>query len=180
MSSAPVHSAHLADTPAGPVTVWVSEAGVRRIEFGALPGEAHVDPEGAWPPLLHEAVRQLQEYFRRERRVFGLSLDMEATAFQRSVYDQLVKIEYGHVTSYGDVAAAVGRPELARAVGQAVGANPVPIVVPCHRVVASDGKLVGFGGGLPVKVALLHIEGVETDGDRPSSRVRPELLRLDL
>lgn len=180
MSGAPVHSAHLADTPAGPVTVWVSEAGVRRIEFGPLPRETHADAESAWPPLLHEAVRQLQEYFRRERRVFDLPLDMEATAFQRSVYEQLVKIEYGRVISYGDVAAAVGRPEMARAVGQAVGANPVPIVVPCHRVVASDARLVGFGGGLPAKVALLHIEGIETDGERPSSRVRPGLLRFDL
>ncbi len=175
-----MHSANLADTPAGPVTLWVSEAGVRRIEFGPLPHEAHVDPERTWPPLLHEAVRQLQEYFRRERRIFDLPLDMEATDFQKAVYDELVKIEYGHVTSYGEVAAAVGRPELARAVGQAVGANPVPIVVPCHRVVASDGKLVGFGGGLHAKVALLRIEGIEVDGERPSSKVRPEVLRLEL
>lgn len=175
-----MHSAHLADTPAGPVTVWVSEDGVRRIEFGPLPHEAHMDPESSWPPLLHETVRQLREYFRRERRTFELALDMEATDFQRAVYDELVKIQYGHVTSYGDVAAAVGRPEMARAVGQAVGANPVPIVVPCHRVVASDGKLVGFGGGLPAKVALLRIEGVEVDGVRPSSKVRPEVLRLEL
>lgn len=175
-----VHSAHLADTPAGPVTVWVTGAGVRRIEFGALPKEAHADPEDTWPPLLHQAVRQLQEYFVRKRRTFELPLDMEATGFQRAVYDELLKIQYGHVTSYGEVAEAVGRPELARAVGQAVGANPVPIVVPCHRVVAADGKLVGFGGGLPAKVALLHIEGVTVDGERPSSKVRPDELRLEL
>ena len=78
------------------------------------------------------------------------------------------------------MAEAVGRPEMARAVGQAVGANPIPIVIPCHRVVASDGKLVGFGGGLPAKVALLRVEGIDADGDRPSSRVRPGVLRLDL
>lgn len=153
---------------------------MRRIEFGPLPGEAHIDPESAWPPLLHEAVRQLQEYFERKRQTFDLPLDMEATSFQRTVYDELLKIEYGHVTSYGEVAEGVGRPELARAVGQAVGANPVPIVIPCHRVVASDGKLVGFGGGLPAKVALLRIEGIEVDGDRPSSKVRPDVLRLEL
>jgi methylated-DNA-[protein]-cysteine S-methyltransferase len=158
----------------------VTEAGVRRIEFGALPPEAHVDAEADWPPLLHEAVRQLGEYFRRERRTFDLPLDMEATDFQRSVYAELVKIPYGHVMSYGDVATAVSRVELARAVGQAVGANPVPIVVPCHRVVASEGKLGGFGGGLPAKVALLRIEGVEVDGEQPSSNVRPEVLRLEL
>ena len=153
---------------------------MRRIEFGPLPREAHVDPESDWPPHLHEAVRQLQEYFARKRHTFDLPLDMEATGFQRTVYDELLKIEYGHVTSYGEVAEGVGRPELARAVGQAVGANPVPIVIPCHRVVASDGKLVGFGGGLPAKVALLRIEGIEVDGDRPSSKVRPDVLRLEL
>jgi methylated-DNA-[protein]-cysteine S-methyltransferase len=180
MSTSPVHSAHLADTPAGPLTIWVSGAGVRRIEFGPLPSGAHVDPDSTWPPLLGETVHQLQQYFRRERRAFDLPLDMEATDFQKSVYGELMKIEYGHVTSYGEVAAAVGRPELARAVGQAVGANPVPIVVPCHRVVASDGKLVGFGGGLPAKVALLRLEGVEVDGQLPSSKVRPEVLRLEL
>lgn len=175
-----VRSAHLVDTPAGPLTVWVTQEGVRRIEFGPLPSEAHVDPESEWPPVLHEAVRQLREYFARERRTFDLPLDMEATGFQKTVYDELLKIEYGHVTSYGEVAEALGRPELARAVGQAAGANPVPIVIPCHRVVASDGKLVGFGGGLPAKVALLRTEGVEVEGERPSSRVRPEVLRLDL
>ena len=175
-----VHSAHLADTPAGPVTVWVTGAGVRRIEFGPLPREAHADPESTWPPVLHEAVTQLREYFARERRTFDLPLDLEATGFQKAVYDELLKIEYGHVTSYGEVAEAVGRPDMARAVGQAVGANPIPIVIPCHRVVASDGKLVGFGGGLPAKVALLRVEGIDADGDRPSSKVRPGVLRLDL
>lgn len=158
----------------------MTQEGVRRIEFGPLPREAHVDPESAWPAVLNEAVRQLRDYFARRRRTFDLPLDMEATGFQKAVYDELLKIEYGHVTSYGEVAEALGRPELARAVGQAVGANPVPIVIPCHRVVASDGKLVGFGGGLPAKVALLRTEGIEVDGDRPSSRVRPDVLRLEL
>jgi O-6-methylguanine DNA methyltransferase len=74
----------------------------------------------------------------------------------------------------------MGRPELARAVGQAVGSNPIPIVVPCHRVVGAHGRLVGFGGGLDAKVALLRLEGVEVDGDTPTSRVHPEVLRLQL
>lgn len=175
-----VHSAHLSDTPAGPITVWTSKAGVRRVEFGPLPRGAHVDPESAWPPSLRKAVRQLREYFGRRRREFDLQLDMDTTAFQRTVFEQLVKVAYGHVISYGALAEAVGRPELARAVGQAVGANPVPVIVPCHRVVAADGKLVGFGGGLPAKVALLRLEGIEVDGERPGSRVRPEVLRLEL
>jgi len=89
-------------------------------------------------------------------------------------------VPYGHVTSYGQLAKDVGKPDQARAVGQAVGANPIPIVIPCHRVIASDGRLTGFGGGLPAKVALLKLEGVDVDGARPSSKVHPEVIPLDL
>lgn len=124
---------------------------------------------------------QIQEYFRRERTVFDLPIDLEAaTGFQREVYDELVKVPYGRVTTYGELAEAVGRGELARAVGQAVGANPIPIVIPCHRVVAADGRLGGFTGGLAVKVALLAVENVQADGLTESSRIHPEVLRLDL
>ncbi len=103
-----------------------------------------------------------------------------STGFQRDVYDRLLEIEYGHVVSYGRIAKDIGKPDMARAVGQAVGANPIPIVVPCHRVIASDGQLTGFGGGLPAKVALLKLEGIDVDGDKPSSRVHPEVIPLDL
>jgi len=176
-----VHSAHLPDTPAGPITLWVSPAGLRRLEFGPLPEDAHADPAEAWPPILTRAVEQVQEYFLRQRKIFDLPLDLEgATDFQRQVYDELVKIPHGRVTSYGELAEVVGRAEMARAVGQAVGSNPIPIVIPCHRVVAADGRLGGFSGGLPVKVALLRIENVETDGETESSRIHPEVLRLDL
>lgn len=177
-----VHSAHLADTRAGPVTIWVSPEGVRRIEFGALPRDRNTDPPDAWPPRLRDAVDQIEEYFARERRVFDLDLDFpeSLTAFQRDVYDRLLDIEYGHVVSYGQVARDVGRPDMARAVGQAVGANPIPIVVPCHRVVASDGSLTGFGGGLRAKAALLKLEGIDVDGTSPSSKVHPEVIPLDL
>jgi methylated-DNA-[protein]-cysteine S-methyltransferase len=89
-------------------------------------------------------------------------------------------IEYGHVASYGQIARDVGRPDMARAVGQAVGANPLPIVVPCHRVVASDRSLTGFGGGLRAKAALLKLEGVDVDGTKPTSKVHPEVIPLDL
>lgn len=126
-------------------------------------------------------MRQLRDYFTKDRELFDLALDLQGiTDFQHQVYAQLMAVEYGRVVTYGDLAKQVGRPELARAVGQAVGANPVPIVIPCHRVVASDGRLGGFSGGLPTKVALLRIEGVEVDGTEPSSRVHPEVLRLDL
>ena len=177
-----VRSAHLSDTRAGPITIWVSPSGVRRIEFGRLPREPHVDPRDSWPPLLKQAVNQLEEYLERRRTDFDLPLDMEGatTDFQRAVYLRLEQIAYGHVTSYGQVAKDIGKPEMARAVGQAVGANPIPILIPCHRVVASDGRLTGFAGGLRAKVALLKLEGVEVDGDTPNSKVHPEVIPLDL
>lgn len=162
--------------------MWVSPVGVRRIEFGALPRGHHTDPPQTWPPVLQAAVRQLKEYFDKSRRSFDLPLDFSDTLtdFQRDVYDRLTKIEYGHVASYGQIARDVGKPDMARAVGQAVGANPLPIVIPCHRVVASDGSLTGFGGGLRAKAALLKLEGIDVDGTKPSSKVHPEVIPLDL
>jgi len=177
-----VHSAHLADTRAGAVTVWVSPAGVRHIEFGPLPSEHHLDPPEHHPRALREALKQLEDYFAGRRRAFDLPLDLSgiATDFQRRVYERLLAIEYGHVVSYGDLARDLGGPELARAVGQAVGANPIPIIIPCHRVVGADGRLTGFGGGLPAKIALLRLEGMDVDGSQPNSRVHPEVIPLDL
>jgi methylated-DNA-[protein]-cysteine S-methyltransferase len=127
-------------------------------------------------------VGQLEEYFARERRAFDLPLDFpEATTdFQHDVYRRLMEIPYGHVASYGQIARDIGRPDMARSVGQAVGSNPLPIVVPCHRVVASDLSLTGFGGGLHAKVALLKLEGIDVDGTKPTSKVRPEVIPLDL
>lgn len=162
--------------------MWVSPAGVRRIEFGALPRDHRNEAREQWPPRLADAVAQLEEYFAKARRSFDLELDWpdSLTDFQRDVYRRLLEIDYGHVMSYGQVARDVGKPDMARAVGQAVGANPIPIVVPCHRVVASDGSLTGFGGGLGAKVALLKLEGIDVDGTSPSSKVHPEVIPLDL
>ena len=162
--------------------MWLSPTGVRRIEFGALPREHHTDPQDAWTDHLREAVEQLETYLARERKTFDLPLDFAAstTGFQDDVYRRLLDIEYGHVISYSQVARDVGKPDMARAVGQAVGANPIPIVVPCHRVVASDGRLTGFSGGLSAKVALLKLEGIDVDDDKPNSKVRPEIIPLDL
>jgi methylated-DNA-[protein]-cysteine S-methyltransferase len=84
------------------------------------------------------------------------------------------------VISYGQIARDLGQPDMARAVGQAVGANPLPIVVPCHRVVGSDGTLTGFGGGLRAKAALLKLEGIDVDGTKPTSKVHPDVIPLDL
>ncbi len=161
--------------------MWVSSKGLRRVEFGPLPDHAHTDPPEDWPALLRTVVHQLRGYFARERTSFDIPLDLETvTDFQRTVYNELVKVEHGRLTTYGELAQAVDRPELARAVGQAVGANPIPIVIPCHRVVAADSKLGGFSGGLPAKVALLTVENVHVDGVSETSRVHPEELRLDL
>jgi methylated-DNA-[protein]-cysteine S-methyltransferase len=177
-----IHSAHLAETRAGPLTVWASKAGVRHIEFGPLPHEHHLDPEDAQPPELREALKQLREYLDGKRTRFDLKIDLSGaiTDFQRQVYARLLELGYGELTSYGELARTLGSPDLARAVGQAVGANPIPIVIPCHRVVGAGGRLTGFGGGLPAKVALLRLEGIDVDGDRPNSRVRPDVIPLDI
>ena len=131
---------------------------------------------------MRAAVEQLEEYFAKERTVFDLELDFSGvtSGFQQEVYDQLRRVEYGHVTSYGQLAREIGKPDQARAVGQAVGANPIPIIIPCHRVIASDGSLTGFSGGLLAKVELLKLEGVDVSGTNPSSKVHPEVIPLDL
>jgi methylated-DNA-[protein]-cysteine S-methyltransferase len=105
-----------------------------------------------------EVERQLREYFEGKRTAFDLHLHPKGTPFQLAVWKALMKIPYGATCSYGDIAKAIGRPQAVRAVGLANGRNPLPIVVPCHRVIGADGKLVGYGGGLTVKQALLDRE----------------------
>lgn len=109
-------------------------------------------------PILNDAERQLGEYFRNEREAFELPLDPAGTDFQKRVWLALRKIPYGKTVSYADIAAKIGSPKSSRAVGGATGRNPISIVVPCHRVVGSDGSLTGFGGGLDNKVTLLALE----------------------
>ncbi len=111
----------------------------------------------AWAPN-REAVRQIQEFLEGKRDAFELPLDLRATPFQREVYDALLAIPYGETRTYSEVARAIGHPTAVRAVGTANGANPIPIVIPCHRVVATGGRLGGFGGGLPMKRKLLAME----------------------
>lgn len=111
--------------------------------------------------LLAEAASQLRAYFARELREFSLPLDLQGTDFQKRVWRQVAAIPYGEMRSYLQIATAIGAPTAVRAVGAANGANPVPIVVPCHRVVGANGKLVGYGGGLPLKRRLLELEGAQ-------------------
>ena len=139
-----------------------SDSGVRAIEFTpAKPVEGHREDSN---PLLREAVSQLQAYFDGNLRRFRLPLDMPGTEFQKSVWRELGKIPYGETRSYAQIAAAIGTPQAVRAVGAANGSNPVAIVVPCHRVIGSGGRLTGYGGGLPLKKRLLELEGAWTMG----------------
>jgi len=111
------------------------------------------------PPVLKDAATQLEEYFARERTGFDIPMELDGTEFQREVWAELSRIPYGETISYGELARRVGRPKGPRAVGQANGRNPIAIIVPCHRVLASNG-IGGYGGGLAVKRALLALEGV--------------------
>ena len=109
-----------------------------------------------------EVIRQLSEYFKGEREDFDLPLAPEGTSFQQSVWQALTQIPYGETWSYGQLAKHIGRPKASRAVGAANGVNPIPIIVPCHRVIGSSGKLTGFGGGLETKQFLLNLESNTT------------------
>lgn len=115
-------------------------------------------PTGAVPAPLAKAARQLEEYFAGTRRAFTLDFELEGTDFQRRVWMALADIPYAETVSYGELARAVGHPNAYRAVGSANGANPLPVILPCHRVIAGDGTLGGYGGGLPTKQALLDLE----------------------
>jgi methylated-DNA-[protein]-cysteine S-methyltransferase len=126
-----------------------------------LPGEARHGRRDAddIAPVLKETATQLEEYFAGERTEFDVRMELDGTDFQREVWAELSRIPYGMTISYGELARRVGRPNAPRAVGQANGRNPIPIIVPCHRVLASNG-IGGYGGGLPMKLALLAVEGV--------------------
>ncbi|MFB3825612.1 MAG: methylated-DNA--[protein]-cysteine S-methyltransferase [Bryobacteraceae bacterium] len=136
--------------------VTVEDAGVRAIEFNAEgDGDGVRNPKN---PLLVEAASQLTAYFDGRLTRFNLPLQMEGTPFQVRVWRALESIPYGETRSYAQIAAQIGAPRAMRAVGAANGANPLPIVVPCHRVIGGGGKLVGYGGGLPLKKRLLELE----------------------
>ena len=138
------------------------QSSVQRIEFpkNGKPG----DPGPDWSKLaqgpLEEAARQLREYFAGQRTAFELPLAPDGTTFQKRVWRELQEIPYGETISYGELARRAGNAKASRAVGAANGANPIPIVIPCHRVIGANGKLTGFGGGLPIKEALLALERV--------------------
>ncbi len=149
------------DTPLGPMTLAATDHGLAGAWFDAQshhPGEldAPLLPTQRW---LKQAAQELGEYFAGQRQHFEVPLDPQGTPFQQSVWRALQRITSGQLDTYGDIAHRLGRPEAARAVGAAVGRNPVSVIVPCHRVVGRDGSLTGYAGGLPRKQALLALEG---------------------
>ena len=111
-------------------------------------------------PTLLCAEKELNEYFCRKRKTFSVTLDMQGTHFQKQVWEALLAIPFGETRSYGQIANHLGKPKATRAVGAANGQNPIPIIVPCHRVIGANGTLTGFGGGLEVKSQLLALEGI--------------------
>ncbi len=151
------------DTPIGELLLAGDADGLSMIGFPK--GSMRRQPQREWifnEKPLAEACRQLREYFAGERREFDLPLKLEGTEFQVSVLEALRGIPYGETVSYGEIAKRIGRPRAVRAVGAANGRNPIPIVVPCHRVIGSTGDLTGFGGGLDTKEALLRLEAENT------------------
>lgn len=162
-------------SPFGTLTIEASDLGVSAIHWPTREADRTTEdaasPEqsrstGQRQQHLRDAVRQLDEYFAGGRTEFDLPVDLHGTAFQKAVWTALRPIPFGQTVSYGDLAAELGRPTASRAVGRAVGANPVPIVLPCHRVIGSTGALTGFAPGIPFKVLLLRHEGREVEGDR--------------
>ncbi len=170
-----LHSA-LFTSPVGPLFLAASERGLVALEFDLrLPGQQSIRPNPRdlrtenrdmrfeeSDNAMQVYVRELEEYFAGQRRKFQFPLDLRGTDFQRACWRALLAIPYGETRTYADIARAVGKPQGFRAVGMANNRNPVAIVVPCHRVIASDGTLCGYGGGLDLKRKLLELEGALT------------------
>jgi len=181
-----------APAPLGLLFLAATERGVRYVEYldrrslkRAIAAHAAENPGAVWEPSVREMrplADLIEEYFCGTARHLGVPLDLVGSEFQLKVWRALLEIPYGQTRSYGDVAKAIGEPRAARAVGLAANQNPIMLLVPCHRVIGADGKLVGYAGGLPRKKALLALElrfrgMLPLDGDRViaegSQRVRP-------
>ena len=151
-------------SPLGAITVFATDEGVLAVTFASEPegrhGVSEEVSEDATHSLVAATIEQLKEYFGGERTGFDLPLSPRGTEFQQLAWDALCEIPFGETRSYGQQARAIDRPSAVRAIGAANGANPIAIIVPCHRVIGSDGKLTGYAGGLHIKKALLEHEGV--------------------
>jgi O-6-methylguanine DNA methyltransferase len=167
-----LHTANM-DSAIGPLFLAASRRGLVALEFDArLPEQQSIRPNPRHlreekmgiafehsPRRMRPYLSQLEEYFAGERREFTFPLDLRSTDFQQACWRALLAIPYGETRSYADIARAIGKPKACRAVGMANNRNPLAIVVPCHRVIASDGTLCGYGGGLDMKRKLLELEG---------------------
>lgn len=152
--------ARIIESPVGPLHLTATRRGLTGIRFSvSRRKDGAISEEPAAVRVLEATERQLAEYFAGTRREFDLPLAAAGTEFQLAAWQALQAIPYGLTISYGELARRIGRPRAVRAVGAANGANPIPIVIPCHRVIGADGRLTGFGGGLPVKRRLLELEG---------------------
>jgi methylated-DNA-[protein]-cysteine S-methyltransferase len=147
------------DSPVGPLLLAGDEEGLRLISFQH--GRHAEKPRAVWKEdasPLNEVMRQLRAYFAGELTQFDVRLAPRGTEFQLNVWQHLCEIPFGETISYAELARRIGNPKASRAVGLANGSNPIPIIIPCHRVVGSNGKLTGYGGGLPIKEKLLALE----------------------
>lgn len=144
------------DTPLGQMALAEESGALTRL---FLPGEGIPRLVSRETPLLSKGRDEILAYLRGERRSFDLPLDPMGTPFQQAVWTELRRIPYGETRSYAQVAAGIGKPKAVRAVGQANHRNPLPIFIPCHRVIGASGKLTGYGGGLDLKEKLLELEG---------------------
>ncbi len=165
----------LVPSPLGEILIAGDAEGLRRIVFQE--GDDPLHPPRDWTrsdedSLLMKAQHQIGEYFDRRRRTFDLKLMPEGTPFQLRVWRELTQIPYGRTISYAELARGIGRPSASRAVGAANGRNPLPIVIPCHRVIGASGKLTGYHGGLHLKTGLLELEGAEL----PTPSAQPAFL----
>lgn len=156
----PIFHRILSDTPVGPLVLETDDHALIRLQFLTSHAEdekktLHVT---ANHPILDQTEQQLREYFNRSRQVFTVPLAPPGTEFQRQVWQMLCSIPYGATATYGDIAAQIGNPNAARAVGMANHRNPIAIIVPCHRVIGTNGKLVGYAGGLAAKQQLIDLE----------------------
>lgn len=157
------------DTPVGGFLIAGTDSVLHYSSFCA--GNRAINPPANWAEdgaRLEFAADQIQAYFKGELTQFSIPRTLTGTPFQVSVWKALETIPFGQTVSYGHIAKAIGNPQGSQAVGAANGSNPLPILIPCHRVIGSDGSLTGFGGGLPIKHQLLHHEGVATAEDQMS------------
>jgi O-6-methylguanine DNA methyltransferase len=154
------------EAPPGPLFVAETRQGLFRLSFGSdgladlVKAARRWLPDPQIIPSVIDSVQEIQEYLDGQRKTFKLDLNIQGTDFQKEVWQALEQIPYGQTVTYGDIARSINRPKASRAVGRACGANPIAVVIPCHRVVGSSGSLTGFGGGLDWKRWLLNLEGV--------------------